>query len=93
MQREQIQKLAIEAGFELKKQPSGVMDLNPYVYEFVELLFSESEELLLLRHLHDNVRGVNRYNGVSKQMLEKYFVEMIKAMHEVNDFNHRCEDY
>lgn len=39
MKNEDIQKLALECGFSLKKQPSGIMDLNPYVYEFAKKIY------------------------------------------------------
>jgi len=32
--KEKIKELALKAGFKLKLQPGGEMDLNPYVYEF-----------------------------------------------------------
>ena len=91
MQREQVQKLALEAGFKLKKQPSGEMDLNPYVYTFVEKLFEESEEINLLRNLHIMVRGVHRYNGVDPARYDEYVTGMQDAMALINDFHHRCE--
>lgn len=40
MNKEIIQKLALESGFKLKPQPNGVMDLNPYVYEFVNSILN-----------------------------------------------------
>jgi hypothetical protein len=36
--KEQIKIAALDSGFKLKQQPSGVMDLNPYVYEFARAL-------------------------------------------------------
>ncbi len=30
--------MALSSGFELKEQPNGEMDLNPYFYEFAKLL-------------------------------------------------------
>lgn len=38
MTNEQIRKVAIANGFKLKEQPSGEVDLNPYVYEFARQL-------------------------------------------------------
>lgn len=37
LNKQQIQHLALQAGFKLKKQPDGSMDLNPYVYEKVSV--------------------------------------------------------
>ena len=34
MTNEQIKEIALANGFKLKEQPSGEMDLNPYVYDF-----------------------------------------------------------
>lgn len=42
MNNERIKEIALANGFKLKEQPSGEMDLNPYVYEF-------SRTLLLLK--------------------------------------------
>lgn len=38
MNNEQIREIALANGFKLKEQPSGEMDLNPYVYEFARAL-------------------------------------------------------
>lgn len=35
LNKQQIQHLALQEGFKLKKQPDGSMDLNPYVYDLV----------------------------------------------------------
>lgn len=42
MNAEQIKALALENGFQLKEQPSGEMDLNPYVYQFAEALIMKA---------------------------------------------------
>ena len=34
MNKQQIKELALENGFNLKEQPDGTLDLNPYVYDF-----------------------------------------------------------
>lgn len=36
-----IKKLALQHGFNLKPQPSGEMDLNPYVYDFARALLGQ----------------------------------------------------
>jgi len=36
-----IRQLALSCGFKLKEQPSGIMDLNPYVYEFAQALLAQ----------------------------------------------------
>lgn len=45
MADEEIKKLALQAGFELKRQPNGTLDLHPYVYEFARLLIKEVDKL------------------------------------------------
>ena len=50
MTNEQIKEIALANGFKLKEQPSGEMDLNPYVYRFSrELLKVQHEDLRLER--------------------------------------------
>lgn len=46
MNKETIQKLALESGFVLKPQADGTMDLNPYVYEFVIKILAHQVENL-----------------------------------------------
>ncbi len=43
MTNDQIKEIALANGFKLKEQPSGEMDLNPYVYDFVKALFVERD--------------------------------------------------
>lgn len=38
MTNDQIKEIALANGFKLKDQPSGEMDLNPYVYEFARAI-------------------------------------------------------
>lgn len=40
MTNEQIKEVALTNGFKLKEQPSGKMDLNPYVYEFARAIIT-----------------------------------------------------
>ena len=40
MNNEQIRKIALLYGFKLKEQPSGEMNLNPYVYDFAHTLMA-----------------------------------------------------
>lgn|GEM_PF-2050632 len=44
MNKQQVKELALSNGFKLKQQPSGEMDLNPYVYEFAEDLLAKANE-------------------------------------------------
>ena len=44
MNKKQIKDLALSNGFKLKEQPSGEMDLNPYVYEFASALIAKANE-------------------------------------------------
>ena len=45
MTNDQIKEIALANGFKLKEQPSGEMDLNPYVYDFARALIDEHEHL------------------------------------------------
>jgi RNase P/RNase MRP subunit p29 len=42
--KKQIKDLALSNGFKLKEQPSGEMDLNPYVYDFADALLAKANE-------------------------------------------------
>ncbi len=44
MNKQQVKELALANGFKLKQQPSGEMDLNPYVYEFVDAFLAKANE-------------------------------------------------
>ena len=44
MSKQQIKELALSNGFKLKQQPSGEMDLNPYVYDFADALLAKANE-------------------------------------------------
>ena len=46
MTNDQIKEIALANGFKLKEQPSGEMDLNPYVYEFARKLLSHQTEVI-----------------------------------------------
>lgn len=43
MTNDQIKEIALANGFKLKEQPSGEMDLNPYVYDFAKALLVERD--------------------------------------------------
>lgn len=45
MTNDQIKEIALANGFKLKEQPSGEMELNPYVYDFARALIDENEHL------------------------------------------------
>ena len=45
MTNDKIKEIALANGFKLKEQPSGEMELNPYVYEFARALIDEHEHL------------------------------------------------
>lgn len=42
MSNKTIERIALECGFKLKKQPDGSMALNPYVFEFARILLGHS---------------------------------------------------
>lgn len=44
MTNEQIKKIALACGFKLKEQPTGEMDLNPYVYDFARELIKQNQQ-------------------------------------------------
>ena len=44
MNKKQIKDLALSNGFKLKEQPSGEIDLNPYVYDFADALLTKANE-------------------------------------------------
>lgn len=44
MNKQQVKELALSNGFKLKQQPSGEMDLNPYVYDFADALLAKANE-------------------------------------------------
>jgi len=53
--KKQIKDLALSNGFKLKEQPSGEMDLNPYVYEFASALIAKANERVAIYK-----RGINK---------------------------------
>ena len=44
LSRSEIRELALECGFQLKPQPDGTEDLNPYVYDFARALYYRSRQ-------------------------------------------------
>lgn len=46
---EMIKQIALANGFKLKAQPDGIMDLNPYVYEFARALLASQMPPATLR--------------------------------------------
>lgn len=46
MTNDQIKEIALANGFKLKEQPSGEMDLNPYVYDFARALLRHQNRIL-----------------------------------------------
>ena len=76
MNKKQIKDLALSNGFKLKEQPSGEMDLNPYVYEFASALIAKANERvaelelsmgkLRTEILHACVEGSSSSGGIKK---------------------------
>ena len=62
MNKQQVKELALSNGFKLKQQPSGEMDLNPYVYKFAEDLLAKANE---------RVRELEQENSVAMSDNEK----------------------
>jgi hypothetical protein len=56
---DEIEKLALEAGFSLKEQYDGSMGLNPYVFKFAQLLLEVKKmEIESLRHESSTCRAL-----------------------------------
>ncbi|MCO8088214.1 hypothetical protein NI451_07490 [Acinetobacter indicus] len=47
---ELIKNMALENGFKLKQQPTGEMELNPYVYQFAWALINQALDLAVLKN-------------------------------------------
>ena len=47
MNKQYIKDVALECGFNLKEQPNGELDLNPYVYTFADKLIKQTHISLL----------------------------------------------
>ena len=45
--KEGVRKIALDSGFKYKAQDNGVMDLNPYVFDFAKELIESSNETLI----------------------------------------------
>lgn len=57
LKKESVRQLALEAGFKLKEQPDGSLDLNPYVYTFADKLAATVAEdfLAMMRITYDEL--------------------------------------
>ena len=68
MNNEQIKEIALANGFKLKEQPSGEMDLNPYVYDtvFEVILFTLGQIVADMTDLIDSKDTLE-----SQQMLDR----------------------
>lgn len=53
----QIKQIALTAGFQLKEQADGSMDLNPYVYEFAKFILAQGQ---MERDYMSKVLGITR---------------------------------
>lgn len=69
MNKQQIKDLALSNGFKLKQQPSGEMDLNPYVYEFASALIAKSNERVAELESY-NVKLANESHEYQKRVKE-----------------------
>ena len=47
MNKQYIKDVALECGFNLKEQPNGELDFNPYVYTFADKLIKQTHNSLL----------------------------------------------
>lgn len=77
MTKDEIKAMAVECGFTLREQAPGRMDLNPYVYDFAEMvamlavqdatrpLLIENEQLKEERNRH----GVELRNAIANAVL------------------------
>lgn len=46
MNKQTVKDLALKNGFKLKEQPSGELELNPYVYDFADELVKDKQQEL-----------------------------------------------
>lgn len=46
LNKEKIRELLLQVGYKLKEQTDGSLDLNPYVYDGVELILKHQDEIL-----------------------------------------------
>ena len=65
--KDQVKNIALKAGFKLKEQPSGKMDLNPYVYHFAEQLIREvAYDLALENSMTGKKSGLLRHDELNR---------------------------
>ncbi len=88
---EDIKRLALENGFKLKQQPSGEMELNPYVYDFARALIDAAKNSEKEAHesddgLHDNKSCDSAMIGQLQVQL-KEANERLKSLEQENKEN------
>lgn len=80
MTNDQIKEIALANGFKFKEQPSGEMNLNPYVYKFSrELLKAQHERIrIALENLSDAVDNTHdqRVIGYCLDWLQEFIDEI-----------------
>ena len=84
MNNQEIEKLALSSGFNLKKQPSGEMGLNPYVYGFARELLSnaipEGYALVSIEHIEQAASDNNNRSVSWRKSTIRLFGKILKII-------------
>ena len=73
--KESVRKIALDNGFKYKAQDNGVMDLNPYVFDFAKELIESSHDTLVAQNkalkaaLEDISALTNNYNVINAKQI------------------------
>lgn len=70
MNKKRVRELALSNGFKLKQQPSGEMDLNPYVYDFADALLEKANERV--KELEKELKESEDALDAAEQQLSSY---------------------
>jgi len=76
--RQRIKRLALDAGFSVKQQPDGSMDLNPYVYKFAAALIEATKNDLKWEQGEQRMEQIGR-NGECLSIYEHQGVKTDEA--------------
>ena len=93
IEKSRIKAIALSSGFELKEQPNGEMDLNPYVYEFASVVFAKGavtvfDDILTDLKAKENANTISSViRSVKKhtENLSEINKEMLKKLAEEDD--------
>jgi len=88
---EDIKRLALENGFKLKQQPSGEMELNPYVYDFARALIDAAKSSE--KEAHESDDGLHDKKSCDSAMIGQLQVQLtavnerLKSLEQENEEN------